>query len=99
MKKIIFLIITFYSINGFGQITGTPSSNPPPSNIVDVCNDQWDDDVVDYTYFKYINNTFENYTGTWKYVKNNHVVLFAITKITQKYNAERKIYEDYFGEE
>ncbi|WP_430411711.1 DUF6705 family protein [Kordia sp.] len=95
MKKIIFLIITFYSIYGISQPISAPSSNPPPSNIVNVCNDQWGDEVPNYTYFKDINNTFEKFTGTWKYIKNNHVVIFEITKVTQKYNPEYKVYEDY----
>ncbi|MEM6722257.1 MAG: DUF6705 family protein [Bacteroidota bacterium] len=94
MKNIIFVLVTLYSISAVSQTIAPP---PAPTNIVEVCSPEvaWGDDVPDYTYFKDINNTFGKFIGTWKFEHNNHIVIFKIIKITQKYDPEFKAYEDY----
>jgi len=84
MKKIVFTFTFLTSLLSFSQ-----------SPIVEVCNGVQLDEAQPGTYFKDINNTFNKYTGTWKYENGDEIVIFEITKVTQKFDLEYQIFEDY----
>jgi len=44
-------------------------------------------------YYKDIDNTLENFIGTWKYTKGNKSLIIIIKKVTKDYNSH--YYEDY----
>uniref|UniRef100_UPI004049DE31 DUF6705 family protein n=1 Tax=Gelidibacter sp. TaxID=2018083 RepID=UPI004049DE31 len=86
MKGIFIILFLFTSHMIFAQ---------QPSTIVEVCSGVTEDEVQDYAYFKDINQTFDKFIGTWKYVNGNEIVIFKITKKTQIYDPEYKIFEDF----
>ena len=81
MKNSIFIILAFISLQTFSQekICGPVSVLEAPEN----------------TYFKDIDNTFANFIGTWQYTNGNEIVVFKLTKVTEKYRPHQRIFKDY----
>lgn len=90
MKSIFILSILF-------GITSVRSQNPipVPTLIENICNDLTEDDVPNNTYFSDINGNFNDFIGDWKWQNGNQIVIFQLTKVTQKYFPEDKIFLDY----
>ncbi|WAC01127.1 hypothetical protein N7U66_13275 [Lacinutrix neustonica] len=86
MKILILSMLFFVSVKSIAQT---------PINIVNICNGLTSEDVSDNTYFKDINQTFDNYIGTWVWTSGNEIVTFKLTKVTQKYFPEERVFEDY----
>lgn len=88
MKTIFYTVIILLNvltIKGYAQT---------PTSIVEICNGVTEDDAPDYTYFKDVNNTFDKFVGTWKWTNGNEILIFKLSKITQKYFPETKMFED-----
>ncbi len=90
--KIMLSTILLIPFIGLSQIT---VSETQPSGTVEICGDIQPDEAPVNTYFKDINNTFDKYVGTWKYENGNDIVIFEIVKVTQKYDPDYQIFEDY----
>jgi|GEM_PF-3347260 len=90
--KIILSIILLIPFIGLSQIT---INTPQPSGTAELCGDIQFDEAPTNTYFKDVYNTFDKYVGTWKYENGNDIVIFEIVKVTQKYDADNQIFEDY----
>ncbi|TXE17903.1 hypothetical protein ES692_08380 [Psychroserpens burtonensis] len=82
MKLILIIIIALISITASSQ-------------VVELCNGVNEEDVVNGTYFKDINDTFTPFLGVWQYTNGNEIITFKIEKVTHFYNAETQMYEDF----
>lgn len=91
MKSIYTIITLFITMTAFAQV----GQNPQPSNIVNICSGVTEEDVPKYSYFKDVFNTFDNFIGTWQWSNGNEIVVFELTKVTQKFNTEDDMFYDY----
>ncbi|SFN44027.1 hypothetical protein SAMN04487989_101437 [Bizionia echini] len=90
MKTILITLALLLGINIYSQ-----NPAPIPSVTENICSGLTEEDVPNYTYFSDLNGTFNDFIGTWKWENGNQIVVFELTKVTQKYFPEHKIFEDY----
>ena len=94
MKSFSFLIIIVISLSGYSQITST-GATIPDAQIINICGDINTDEAPLNSYFKDIDHTFDKFIGTWHYVNGNEILIFELSKVTERYDPEYAIYEDY----
>ncbi|HEX8561851.1 MAG TPA: DUF6705 family protein [Flavobacterium sp.] len=64
-----------------------------PTMLVSACTEPTV--VTDYTYFVDIEGKFDKFVGTWKYTNGSQLLTFKISKVTQQYFPEERIFRDY----
>lgn len=69
-------------------------SNTAQTPVLDI-NDDTYYSATPGTYFKDINNTFDQFLGTWKYQNGNEILIFKFEKVEMYYSSDYSIYEDF----
>lgn len=91
MKKLFSLIsILYLQFTMYGQ-----PSQPQPITIATNCSGITLEDATDYTYFADLEGKFDPFIGTWVYSNGSDIVTFQLSKITQRYFADDKIFMDF----
>ncbi len=68
---------------------------PTPASITNICGAISSFDAAPNTYFADLDGTFNPFIGTWKYINGNEIVTFQLSKITQRYFADEKVFMDF----